>query len=269
LSALLQTAVKRRVLTENVVRQISLPVRRKNSPRRPFTGEELSKLFAVADSEWTGMIMVALYTGLRIGDVSRLVYRDVDFFTSHIRASEKKTGAFEPKPMPRVLIRYLQTLTWPTNLDTPMFPRAYKWATTGCRQAGRASHAFLGLLIRAGLRTSGKGDHVAKREGANKYAPLSFHCLRHNFTTMLKMAGVPEAVARKIVGHRSVAVSDLYTHLGEDVMLNAVQLVPNIIDASARLAMVASALPSAAQMKSEGQQPSGTTTAVDNRPLAA
>jgi len=241
LGGMFETAAKRNVVYENVVRRVSKPPRPKNSPRRPFTGDELRKTFAVADDEWRGMIMVGLFTGLRLGDVSRLVFRDIDLVTKHIRAAVKKGKRFEDKPIPNPLLRFFRSLDWPADLDQPLFSRAYKWATTGSRSISRIGDAFIELSIFAGVRTTGQRQGQQHRQGAEKYAPLSFHCLRHNFTTMLKKAKVSEAIARRVGGHRSVAVSDVYSHLGEDVMLDAVQSVPVIFDISARVAKEAAA----------------------------
>jgi integrase len=241
LGGMFETASQRNVVDENVVRLVSKPPRPKNSPRRPFTDDELRKTFAVADDEWRGMMMVGLFTGLRLGDVSRLVFRDIDLVTKHVRAAVKKGKRFEDKPIPNPLLRFFRSLNWPVDLDQPLFPRAYKWATTGCRSISRIGDAFIELLIFAGARTTGQRQGQQHRQGAEKYAPLCFHCLRHNFTTMLKKAKVSEAIARKVGGHRSVAVSDIYTHLGEDVMLDAVQNVPVIFDISGRVAKEAAA----------------------------
>ena len=57
---------------------------------------------------------------------------------------------------------------------------------------------------------------------------LSFHSLRHNATSMLKEAGIPESVARELVGHASAAVSRQYTHVGDDALREAVESLPEI-----------------------------------------
>jgi hypothetical protein len=49
---------------------------------------------------------------------------------------------------------------------------------------------------------------------------------------MLKSANIPEAIARRIAGHLSVAISDVYTHLGEEVTLAAVENLPEILGVS-------------------------------------
>lgn len=228
LGALFSTAVKRKVLRNNVVHNVSKPPRPRNSPRRPFTDKELQKVCDIADDEWFSMIMFALYTGLRLGDVSRLVYRDIDFQTNFIRANIKKTKAFEPKPIPPPLMHLCKALKPPDNLDQPLFPRAYGLAMAN--RISQLSNMFVKLLIKAGVRAPNVRVRGCVREGGEKYIPLSFHCLRHNHTSMLKRGKIPEAVARKIAGHLSVAISDVYTSLGEDVTLAAVKDLPEIIN---------------------------------------
>ena len=44
---------------------------------------------------------------------------------------------------------------------------------------------------------------------------LSFHSLRHNTTSWLKNAGVPESLVRDIIGHESELVSRNYTHVDD------------------------------------------------------
>lgn len=226
LGTMFQTAKRRKLVRRNVVRLVRRPPRSRNSPRRPFTDEELQKTCDAADDEWFGMILVALYTGLRLGDVAGLVYRDVDRVTKFIRASVKKSKLFETKPIPPLLEQYFNDLHWPANLDQPLFPRAYALLMAG--KKAHLSHLFVRLLERAGVRTRGIKVRALIREGAEKYVPLSFHCLRHNHTSMLKSGNIPEAIARRIAGHRSITVSDLYTHLGEDVSLAAVAGLPEI-----------------------------------------
>jgi len=230
LGAMFQTAKRRNLIRRNVVRQIRRPPRPKNSPRRPFTDEELQKTCDVADDEWFGMIVVALYTGLRLGDVAGLVFRDVDRKTHYIRASVKKTKSFEPKPISPPLQRYLDGIQWPEDLDRSLFPRAYALLMSG--EKSYLSDLFVQLLERAGVRKRGVKVRAVIREGADKYLPLTFHCLRHNHTSMLKKGNIPEAIARRLAGHLSITVSDLYTHLGEDVTLAAVADLPEIAGVS-------------------------------------
>ena len=226
LGGMFEIAKRRKVVRRNVVRKICRPPRPKNSPRRPFTEAELVRVLNFVDWEWFGMMLVALYTGLRLRDVSLLVYRDIDLSTKFIRANVKKTKQFEPKPIPPPLLIFLKVLTWPADLDQPLFPRAYALVLEG--KQSKLSRTFVRLLEKSGVRQRGIRVRSRIREGSDKYLPLSFHCLRHNHTSMLKKGNISEAIARRIAGHLSIAVSDVYTHLGEDVTLAAVAEMPEV-----------------------------------------
>jgi hypothetical protein len=69
-----------------------------------------------------------------------------------------------------------------------------------------------------------------ERIGAKKFLPLTFHCLRHTYTTLLKIVCPSEAIARELVGHRSQLVSQVYTHLDETTMRNAVKDLPDLFE---------------------------------------
>ena len=58
---------------------------------------------------------------------------------------------------------------------------------------------------------------------------LSFHCLRHTATSLLKNAGVSDAVARDIIGHDSAAVSAHYTHIDTATKRGAVDSMPDVL----------------------------------------
>ena len=58
---------------------------------------------------------------------------------------------------------------------------------------------------------------------------LSFHSLRHTATTLLKSAGVSDAVTREFIGHDSAAVSKGYTHIPTDILKKAAAKLPNIL----------------------------------------
>jgi integrase len=54
----------------------------------------------------------------------------------------------------------------------------------------------------------------------------TFHSLRHNTTSWLKKAGVPESVVRDIIGHESELVSRQYTHVDDETKRKAIRNLP-------------------------------------------
>ena len=53
--------------------------------RRPFTTEEIQKLLAVADQEWRDMMLIGLYTGQRLGDLSALTWGNLHLAEQELR----------------------------------------------------------------------------------------------------------------------------------------------------------------------------------------
>ena len=56
----------------------------------------------------------------------------------------------------------------------------------------------------------------------------SFHSLRHTAVSLLKDAGIPDAVVMALVGHESSAMSDRYTHVGMEALVRAAESLPEI-----------------------------------------
>jgi len=86
------------------------------------------------------------------------------------------------------------------------------------------------LLVSAGLakrrtfKETGKGHRVAHEQ-----SELSFHSLRHTATSLLKNAGVSDAITRDLVGHDSPSVSRNYTHIESDAKRRALDKMPDVL----------------------------------------
>lgn len=70
----------------------------------------------------------------------------------------------------------------------------------------------------------GKGHSQRRTVGE-----ISFHSLRHTATSLLKSAGVPEAVAMDIVGHESEAICRHYTHVDNKAKRSALNKLPKLL----------------------------------------
>jgi len=96
-------------------------------------------------------------------------------------------------------------------------------------RVGTLSNQFTDLLVAAGLRQS--RDHQGRgigRNGKRTGMDTSFHSLRHTAVSLLKDAGIPDAVVMALVGHESAAMSHRYTHVGKEALSRATQSLPEI-----------------------------------------
>lgn len=195
--------------------------------RRPFSEAELRKLLSVAEGEWEGLVLGGLYTGQRLGDLASLTGRKVDLADELIKFRSQKTGRDMVIPIAAPLLAYLKK-HFPKDLDKPIFPQAHAERDEADGESRRLSAQFHALLVKAKLakarskdKNSGRG-HSVKRT----VSELTFHSLRHNTTTWLKRAGVPESVVRDIIGHESELVSRNYTHVDDATKRKALRNLP-------------------------------------------
>ena len=79
-----------------------------------------------------------------------------------------------------------------------------------------------GRKIRPG-RVSKRFKFYVREASLPSAERLSFHSLRHTCASWLTMKGVPIRVVQAILGHSSVNVTEIYSHLRPEVMTRAMQ----------------------------------------------
>lgn len=218
-------------LQENPAAKIAtLKMREDEAARRPFTLSELERILAAAKDEWRGIILFGLYTGQRLGDIVRLSWRSIDLQKAEVRFLTRKTGRRVNLPIAKPLLDFLATSIASDDPIAPVFPNAMRIAQRdGATRS--LSNQFRDILSDAGLsvkRSHQKQKEKAGRSGRRKPSELSFHCLRHTATSLLKNAGVSEAVAMDIIGHESKAISRNYTHVDDEAKRAAMDLLPDV-----------------------------------------
>jgi integrase len=228
----LAAAVRQDILVKNVAKNVAMLKQRGEHRRRAFTLEEIHKVLLQCDEqggEWRGLVLTALYTGQRLGDVACLTWQQVDLNRQEISFVTAKTGKRLCIALAKPLLDYFQALP---SVDDPkdfVFPRA---AAAAEKRSGTLSVRFYDeVLSPAGLvpsrpkvkRPDGKG-----RGWKRVPSELSFHSFRHTLTTWLKSSGASNALAQMIIGHDSELVSRGYTHLGPKDTVETMSRLPDV-----------------------------------------
>jgi integrase len=203
------------------------PVREFDDPseekRRPFTIAELQALLATADDEWQSMIKLGLYSGARLGDIALLRWSNVDLERGELRFTARKTGKSTLLPIVGPMLSHLETLASSEDPHGFLHPRAAGVLNRTNQSAG-LSRLFGELLEQAGLRPVKSDNSLPRRRGNS----LSFHSLRHTMVSLLKDAGVAQAVVQELAGHASVEMSARYTHTDRQSMERAIAALPRL-----------------------------------------
>ena len=196
--------------------------------KETFTPEQVTALVNVAEGDWRGLILTAFYTGARLGDCANLRWKNIDLLSAihTIRYRPRKGGksdviiAIHP-----ALEDYLLTLPAADNDEAFLFP------TLADRAISPLSKFFKHLMEQARIKQrlirerQTNGEHKTKGRSVNA---LSFHSLRHSFSSLLANAGVREEVRMALTGHTTREVHQGYTHHELASFRDAVSLLPRI-----------------------------------------
>lgn len=176
-----------------------------NEWRRERGKEQLPEIDGAFADYFKPMVLVSLGTGVRWGELTSLVWADIDLVrrTLYVRAAAAKSG----KPR-----------TIPLNYEVLGTLEAWK------KQVAAESKA----LVFAG-REGEKLTHV-KRSWATvtKAAGLSnlrWHDLRHAFASKLVQAGVDLNIVRELMGHADLQMTLRYSHLRQENLADAVSKI--------------------------------------------
>lgn len=224
-------AVKDSTVRENPFQSVELP-KKAESTKRGFTEAELVALLTYLSQtggEWLGIVMFALYSGQRLGDIVSLQWLNIDLPGGAIRLQTKKTGRFQNIPIASPLNSFIMKLNISDDPEAYLFPEARAIQAKDHR-LGSLSNKFTEILVQAGI-VNRDTSHQAKgkgRGGKRQVNSLTFHSLRHSATTLLKASGVSDAIAREIIGHDSEVVSRGYTHIEFSALQKAMANMPDV-----------------------------------------
>ncbi|MHB8648235.1 MAG: tyrosine-type recombinase/integrase [Thermomicrobiales bacterium] len=225
LRAALSKAMEWEMVSRNVAKLASAPECVKYV-KQPLTAEEAQAfLAAVADDRLSALYTVAMYIGLRKGEILGLTWENVDFDKGTLTVAKQiqrikgvkqsvdtktkmsaRTVAMPP-PVVDALWRHRTRqkeerllagsrwqdhgLVFPSSIGTP-------------QEASNLSRAFLAALARTGSRR------------------VRFHDLRHTAATIMQSRGVRDVVLSNILGHSRISTTmDMYVKVQDEDLREA------------------------------------------------
>jgi integrase len=199
------------------------PLKDKEARKHPFSPEQVSALVNAAKGEWKGLILTAFYIGARLGDCANLQWKSIDLVSEikTIRFKQGKTGAEIVIVIHPVLEDYFLALPAPETDEAFLFPSLAQ------RKTNTLSRDFKRLMERTHIEQS-----VIRERGkaGRSVLALSFHSLRHSFSSILANAGVSEELRMALTGQVTRAVHQGYTHHDLERLRDAVATLPRVTD---------------------------------------
>lgn len=150
--------------------------------RRVFTRQQINKLWAI-DTSYSRMILILLYTGLRIGELLNLRRQDINRRSSYLIVRHAKTKAGEGRIIP--IHHRITPLMGQLYNDTDDYLFAISYTTF-------RKH-FLGIMKQLNCKHT-------------------IHDTRHTFASLLDAVAPPNAL-RSLLGHKQGDITTrVYTH---------------------------------------------------------
>jgi integrase len=187
--------------------------------RSAFTAQQVADLVKAAEGDWKGAILLAYYTGARLGDVANMRWSAVDLERQLVSFTPTKTK--KPVTIPLHPGLEQQLLKSPGIGKASLFPTLAGVGTGGKHGLSRQ---FAGIMSRAGIE--GKITRHTEKGRANR--SLSFHCLRHSFNSAMANAGVSQEIRQKLTGHASADMNKIYTHHELEPLRAAIAMLPSV-----------------------------------------
>ncbi|MFY9561298.1 MAG: site-specific integrase [Terriglobales bacterium] len=190
-------AVDEGLLASNPLSRVRM-VRERRKPRLMVSLEEETALLSTAAPHLRSIIIAALDTGMRRGEILAERWEHVDFTRALLYVTKSKTAEGEAR-------------------EIPLTGRFLEWLQAN-RQAEGLIFTFKDRPIRK-IKTAWK---AAFRRAGIRY--FRFHDLRHTFNTRLMEAGVMQEVRKALMGHSSGEdVNAIYTHVELPVKREAIR----------------------------------------------
>ena len=169
--------------------------------------DEIRLLLDSYPNHYRPIVVTALHTGMRLGEILSLSWDDVDFRAKQILVRDSKNGESRRIEMNDALTTELRRLK-DASTGTPVFV-----GLTGARlQTNAISRVHRYVCRKAGIKD------------------FRFHDLRHTFASHLVMNGVDLTTVSKLLGHKTLTMTLRYSHLSQAHKQKAVDTLNGYTD---------------------------------------
>ena len=232
-------AEKQGYIQKNYCKMVTLPKDNNTKTIKVLSKEEQQKFIeAIKGHKLEMLFLVALGTGLRLGELLGLKWSDIDFNTGILtvnrtlsRVKNQTTGKYEIIEQTPKTKNSNRTIPIPNDILNKL--KEHKK-----NQSKQRLFVGEGYINNNYVFTDDIGNPIDdKRPGRNlkstlaklSIEPIKFHALRHTYATRLFEANVPPKTVQVLMGHYDISITmDIYTHVMEDAKLEAIEKLNNI-----------------------------------------
>ena len=232
-------AEKQGYIQKNYCKMVTLPKDNNKKIIQVLSQQEQKQFIeAIKGHKLEMLFLVALGTGLRLGELLGLKWSDIDFNTGVLtvnrtlsRVKNQTTNKYEvieqsPKtknsnrtiPIPNDILNKLKEHKKIQNKQRLLVGEGYI----------NNNYVFADDIGKP-IDDKKPGRNLKSTLAKLSIEPIKFHALRHTYATRLFEANVPPKTVQVLMGHYDISITmDIYTHVMEDAKLEAVEKLNDI-----------------------------------------
>jgi len=181
------------------------PLKGEKTRLRYLAVDECNRLIAECPDWLKTIVVFALNTGMRRGEILSLRWKDIDMKNGFILISNTntKTGQKREIPMTETVKRLLSGMARPLNEKETVF--------------------------KTPLRIRESFEKACKKAGIYDFR---FHDLRHTFASQLVMSSVDIQTVSKLLGHTTLTMTLRYAHLSHSHLAQGIRTLDKVFNES-------------------------------------
>jgi integrase len=181
--------------------------RENNERDRVLSCDEEKRLLSACPQRLGEIILFALNTGAREGEILGLTWQNIDLFRKVVTIRQGKTGQNKTIPLTANIFDLLKNKSKVRHLQYNLvFPS---------ENGTRITASNLGRAFREGLKKA-------------KIENFHFPDCRHSFASRLAQAGVDLYVIQKLLGHKDPRMVQRYSHHSVESLRKGIEVLDNL-----------------------------------------
>jgi len=187
LKSVFNWAIKNSKVTVNPVREVKM-LKENNTRLRYLTKDEAQRLIENCPEHIKPIVITALLTGMRRGEILGLKWEDVNLTQGIITLKNTKSGRTRHIPISSQLMKVISE----------------------CRDTSDGVYVFCNGDGKPYATINSMFQNIVKRAGLDDF---HFHDLRHTAASYMVMSGTDIVTVKEILGHATLEMTMRYAHL--------------------------------------------------------
>ncbi|EGL17485.1 MULTISPECIES: site-specific integrase [unclassified Paenibacillus] len=197
-----------------------------------WTVDEVKEFLDGLEHRHRIIFVLAIYTGMRRGEILGLRWRDIDLVFGQIRISQILAFKGEIKDG-------ANTVSGNRSISTPpiVVPELRMHRTTIIREKWETQEEYkdydLVVCRKNGMPVSWSNFHKfwLRILSKTKVRPIRFHDLRHTCASILLSGGIHPKIVQELLGHSSIKITlDTYSHMMPNIQADAVKTLEKMLN---------------------------------------